>query len=148
MSDGGRGHEEAAGRGVGSNFINTLLAPPCLSYPFQECTQWLKLWKYSQQSKCFWMRYNTAWSFEASPAVTTLRWLQLCTMLGGSSSKLSGHYQSQLPMSQMNQLPLSSEHKLEATGSSERWLNGCHITDDRVPCENKTLDAACSLRSK
>jgi len=61
----------------------------------------------------------------------------------GSSSKLSGHYQSQLPMSWMNQLPPSSEHKLEATGSSESWLNGCHATEDSGPCENKTLDAAC-----
>jgi len=57
-------------------------------------------------------------SFEASPAVTMLCWLQLCTMLGGTSSKLSGHCQSQLPMSWMNQLPPSSQHKLEATGSS------------------------------
>jgi len=63
--------------------------------------------------------------------------------VGGSSSKLSGHYQSQLPMFQMNQLPPSSGHKLEATGSSESWLSGCHVTDDRGPCENKTLDDAC-----
>jgi len=62
---------------------------------------------------------------------------------GGSPSKLSGHYQSQLPMSRMNRLPPSSQHKLEATGSSESWLSGCHITEDSSPCEHKMLDAAC-----
>ena len=75
----------------GGKWGSTVYTPPSVYCPFQKCPQWLKLWMYSQQSKCFWKRFNALWPFWCTLAVTILCWLQLCTVTRSSVVMLSGH---------------------------------------------------------
>jgi hypothetical protein len=43
-------------------------APQSVFCLFQKHAQELKLWVYFQYSKCFWKRYNAAWSFQGEPS--------------------------------------------------------------------------------
>jgi len=51
----------------GGKWGSTVYTPPSVYCPFQKCPQWLKLWMYSQQSKCFWNRFNALWPFWCDP---------------------------------------------------------------------------------
>jgi len=51
---------------------------------------WQTMYSYSQQSKCFWNRYDVAWQCpDLNQAVTGLCWPKLYVVSGGSGIKLS-----------------------------------------------------------
>lgn len=68
--------------------------PPSIFCLSKKYPQWLKLWMYFWQGKCFEKNFILPGCSEVSLAVTMPCWLQLCRMIGSLASKLSGHYDS------------------------------------------------------
>jgi len=53
---------------IGKTRKSITKAPPSALNPIQKRPQWLQLWLCSEESKCFWNRYNAAWPLRVEPS--------------------------------------------------------------------------------